>query len=73
MQCSVKLIWDAETYKWHTETDEFLCMTLESYSFDVLIERVRVAAPEMVELNSGYKGPIQLRFDIERVDELGIS
>ena len=59
----VKLIWDSETNKWHTETDDILCLALESYSFDVLVERVRVAAPEMIELNSDYKGPINIQFE----------
>ena len=70
MKCTVKLIWDLETNKWHTETDDVLCLALESYSFDVLVERVRMAAPEMIELNSGYKGPVQLHFEIERTDIL---
>jgi hypothetical protein len=73
MECTVKLIWDGETNKWHTETDNILCLALESYSFDVLVERVRIAAPEMIELNSGYKGAIQLRFEAERTDTLEMA
>jgi len=72
MTCSVKLVWDKETDRWHSETDINLRMTLESASFDVLVERVRVAAPEMLELNCGYTGPIKLIFDVERVETLNM-
>ena len=45
-------------------------MNLESGSFDALVERVRMAAPEMLELNCGYTGPIQLTFEASRIDNL---
>ena len=70
MECTVKLIWDQETDRWHCESDDNLCITLEAASFDVLVERIRIAAPEMLELNCGYKGPIQLRFEAERIETL---
>ena len=72
MECSVKLIWDQETDRWHSESDNNLCITLEAASFDVLVERIRVAAPEMLELNCGYKGPIHLKFEVERVETLNM-
>jgi len=64
----VKMVWD-DGY-WHTSTDEPLCMTLTSESYDTLVERVRLAAPEMIALNSGYTGPIQLVFTSERTETL---
>lgn len=70
MECTVKMIWDAETRIWHTETDDNLCIVLESGSFDALVERVRMAAPEMLELNCGYKGDLRLNFVIERTDDI---
>ena len=70
MFCTVKLLWDEETRLWSTDADEVLCLVLESDSFDVLIERVRLAAPELLEINHGYKGPVQLRFEVERIDTL---
>jgi hypothetical protein len=45
-------------------------LVLESDSFDALIERVKIAAPEMIELNFSYKGPINLHFITERTDHL---
>ena len=73
MKCVVKLIWDNESCKWYTDTDDVLCLNLESGSFDALVERVRVAAPEMLELNCGYRGPVQITFEALRMKDAGID
>ena len=71
-KCIVKLIWDEEEKFWHSESmDERFGMTLESGSIDVLIERVRVAVPDMLEV-IGYKGDIDINFEIERTDRLKV-
>ena len=70
MECIIKMIWDSESDRWHTESDDNLCLTLEAASFDALVERVRIAVPEMLELNCGYTGPIKLIFETERVEIL---
>ena len=49
--------------------DERFGLTLESGSLDVLIERVKMALPEMCEM-IGYKGEISLKFEIERTDRI---
>ena len=67
-KCTVKLVWDDGI--WYTKADEELGIVLESSSFDTLIERVRMAVPEMLELNCGYKGDVQLSFEAERIDNL---
>ena len=68
--CKVKMIWN-EGY-WHSEADEELGfgLTLNSGSFDALIERVRIALPEMLEECCNYTGPVKIIFEVERVDEL---
>ena len=72
MKCIVKLIWNEEEKFWHSESmDERFGLTLESGSLDVLIERVKMAVPEMYEL-IGYIGEIDLTFEIERSDRLGL-
>ena len=70
MKCSVKIIWDDEAGKWYTDSDDNLRLNLESGSFDALVERVRMAAPEMLELNCGYSGPVQITFEAMRVDTM---
>jgi hypothetical protein len=52
--------------------DDKFGLTLESGSLDVLIERVKMAIPEMFEL-IGYTGEIDLSFEIERTDKLGLA
>ena len=73
MNCVIKLIWSEEDKFWHSESmDERFGLTLESGSVDVLIERVKLAVPEMYEM-IGYKGEINLQFEIERTDRLGTA
>jgi len=67
----VKMIWDDGI--WYTSTDEDLGITLESDSFDKLVERVRMAAPEMLELNCNYTGDFKLIFETIRVDEMKVA
>ena len=72
MKCIIKLIWNEEEKFWHSESvDERFGLTLESGSLDVLIERVKMAVPEMFAL-IGYTGEINLSFEIERTDKLGL-
>ena len=66
--CKVKMVWDDGI--WYTKADEELGLVLESKSLDTLIERVRIAAPEMLELNCNYIGKVQIIFEIERVDTM---
>ena len=67
MKYTIKLIWSEEENFWYSKsTDERFGLTLESDSIDTLIERVKEAIPEMLEL-SGYTGEIDLSFEIDRV------
>ena len=67
MRFKITFIWDEGM--WYTKCEE-LGLTLESGSFDALVERVKIAVPEMAELNLGYKGEIQLDFAVERSEKL---
>ena len=68
MICTVKLVWDNKAERWYTQTKDIPGLLLESPSFDTLVERVRLAAPEMLELNRDYIGPIHLSFEAERIE-----
>ena len=61
---TIKMVWDDEC--WYTSTESPLCLTLNSESYDELVSRVCLAAPEMIELSTGYTGEIQLVFVSER-------
>ena len=70
MMCKIKLIWSSEEKFWYSKSlDDRFGLTLESGSLDVLIERVKMAVPGMFE-DIGYKGEIDLIFEIERVDKV---
>ena len=70
MKCTIRLIWSDESRSWHCESDDIPGLVLGSDSFDTLVERILLAAPEMLELNCNYTGPIDLSFESERVDSL---
>ena len=72
MKFDVRLIWDSEACVWYTQTDiPGLC--LEAQTFDELVKEVRIAAPEMLELNSNYTGPIHLIFEAVRIEMAEVS
>ena len=70
MKCSVKLVLSSESDSWYTVSDDVPGLTLGADIFDTLVERVRIAVPELLELNLGYTGEIELFFEVERVEML---
>ena len=68
----IKLTWDQEARVWIAESDDVPGLVLESGSFDALIERVRVAVPELLELNGASTAPVQLRMVSERCERLAM-
>ena len=69
----VILLWDDEANVWVATSEDIPGLVLEHSSFDVLAERVRLAAPEMLELNCGYKGEIFLDFSISGYERMAVS
>lgn len=64
MELAIDLLWDKEANVW-VATSEDLCLALESDSIEVLIERVKLAAPELLFLNKvSIQKPISLCFNI---------
>ncbi|MDR1704546.1 MAG: DUF1902 domain-containing protein [Clostridiales bacterium] len=62
-KCTIKMIWDNGV--WYTKPvgDLGFGLTLEHGSFDALVERVKIAVPEMYEECFGYKGDIEIAFE----------
>ena len=52
MDYSVLFTWDEDAQVWIAESNDIPGLVLESGSLDALIERVRFAAPELLELNA---------------------
>ncbi|MCM1225139.1 MAG: DUF1902 domain-containing protein [Lachnospiraceae bacterium] len=51
MNYNVNMAWDEKSEVWIATSDDIPGLTLESGSFDALIERVHFVVPELLELN----------------------
>jgi hypothetical protein len=63
---TILLTWDDEARVWVAINDE-IPIALNSISLDELMERVRLAAPEMLEMNGKPHQGIPLHFKADRV------
>lgn len=61
MEYVVNFTWDKEASVWIAQSDDIPGLVLEGGSLDALIERVRYAAPELIELNDAKYSPITNR------------
>jgi len=61
---TILLKWDEEASVWIAENDD-IPIALESDSLDTLIERVRIATPELLELNGNNNENITLHFEMD--------
>jgi hypothetical protein len=67
-----KLTWDEETNVWYCESKD-IPLFLESESFDTLIDRIKIAAPDYMEHEGNYNGPLEIHFITRRVDSVEID
>lgn len=65
----ISMVWDAEAGVWFATSEDVPGLVLESSSFDTLVERVRIAVPELAELNH-FTVPQSLKFCSERRERL---
>jgi hypothetical protein len=70
MKYIVDLIWSSESDSWYTMSNDVPGLALGAETFDALVGRVRMAVPELLELNLGYKGDIEICFRTERLEVL---
>jgi hypothetical protein len=63
---TVLLKWDDEARVWFAVNDD-VPVVLESGSLDVLMERVRYAVPEILELNGKPYNKVRLHFKADRI------
>lgn len=69
MNYRVLLTWDREASMWVATSEDVPGLVLESNSYDALIEKVKVAIPELLVLNS--KEPLKtIQFISERLEEV---
>jgi len=60
----INLSFDDEAQKWYVQNDE-IPIILEDNSLDKLINRIKLAVPEMLEINNLPKTDISLTFKME--------
>ena len=66
MKCIINVTWDSDAAVYIATSENIPGLVLESGSFDALIEKVRVAVPELLQLNNNKADVIDLTFLSER-------
>ncbi len=68
---TVDLQWDEEATVWVATSKDIVGLVLESGSLDALIERVRFAVPELIQLNhTEQQQPFSIYFKSERHEQV---
>jgi hypothetical protein len=70
MNCIIICTFDDESQRWTAASDDKYGLVLESNSLEALMERVKIAMPDMIEFTCNYTGPIDLHFKAERITSL---
>ncbi|MDR1786247.1 MAG: DUF1902 domain-containing protein [Spirochaetaceae bacterium] len=66
MEYIISLTWDDEARVWIAESQELPGLILESTSLDTLMEKVKIAVPELLEAGGSVHDAINMRFVMER-------
>ena len=72
MSYRIKYLWDDEAAVWVATSQDVTGLVLESGSFDALLERVRYAVPELIELNGERPTNLKLTYITEREDQVPV-
>jgi len=70
---TVTFSWDDEASVWIATSEDVYGLVLEDESFDVLINRVRLAVPELLTFESPVTGDISLDFAVSRKERLAFN
>ena len=72
MNYRIDMLWDSEAAVWVATSRDVPGLVLESGSLDALIERVRYAVPELIELNGTNTYDLELTYRAEREDRVAL-
>jgi len=64
---TIAFLWDDEASVWIAESEDLPGLILESESFDTLVEKVKKAVPELLELSGSKNRQIKLHLKAERL------
>jgi predicted RNase H-like HicB family nuclease len=67
LEYTIVFFWDDEASVWIAESEDLPGLILESESFDALVEKVKKAVPELLELSGSNNHQIKLHFKAERL------
>ena len=67
---TINFMWDPEADVWIASSNDIPGLILESGSIDALIERVKFAVPELLELNGKERQPLSICFKSERHEKV---
>ena len=70
MSYRIRIVWDNDAAVWIATSQDVPGLVLESGSFDALLERVRYAVPELIELNGQKPEIYNLTYTTERHDQV---
>jgi len=67
---TIKMLWDSGY--WHSiiNEDAGFSLTLESASYDILVERIKIAIQDILEVDFNYTGKFKCIFQSERIEDL---
>jgi hypothetical protein len=63
---AIKVTWDDEARVWIATSPDLPGLVLESGSVDALIERVKIAVPELLEIEKARCEGVSLGFNVTR-------
>jgi predicted RNase H-like HicB family nuclease len=67
MEYTIIFSWDDESSVWIAESQDVPGLILESGSFDALVERVKIAVPDLLELDKKDHEQVKLHLKAERL------
>lgn len=70
MLCKILFHWDGDGEVWTATSEDVPGLVLEGGSFDALVERVKIAVPELIELNGSNAKECRLAYYTEREDQV---
>ncbi len=72
MEYAINFTWDNEASVWIATSTDIPGLVLESGSFDALMERVKFAIPELLQMNQPGHMPLSLIFTSERHEKMAL-
>ena len=72
MNYRINFLWDNEAVVWIATSQDVPGLILESRSFDALVERVRIAVPELLDLNGVKSESLRLSNYTQREDKVAM-